>query len=96
MSNFRLDSNGIQELLNSAEVAALVKGAAEDGAAAVRAQKPDADVVVDTYTTRPSSRLTERAAASVTIREPQARLWQARDGVLTKAMAGLGLEVTEK
>ena len=96
MSNFRIDSNGLQELLNSSEVAGIVKGYADKGAKIVQAQKPDADVVVDTYTTRPSSTLTPRAAASVTVREPQARLWQAREGLLTRAMASLGLEVTEK
>ena len=82
-----LDSAGMAELLNSDEVADLVKGVADRVATQVRGAVDARDgVVVDTYTT-------DRAAASVTIRDPRARLWQARDGVLTRAVASAGLEV---
>lgn len=66
-----------------------VTGAAQTIATHVRAQQPEADVVVDVYQT-------DRAAASVTIREPEARLWQARDGILTRAAGAAGLEVRSR
>ena len=85
--DLKLDHAGIAELLNSDEVARLVKGVADQVATQVRGAVDARDgVVVDTYTT-------DRAAASVTIRDPRARLWQARDGVLTSAVASAGLEV---
>lgn len=89
MSNkdLKLDHAGIAELLKSAEVATHVKGVAEQVASQVRGAVDARDgVVVDTYTT-------DRAALSVTIRDPRARRWQARDGVLTRAVASVGLEV---
>lgn len=55
----------------------------------VRSQQPDADVVVDSYTT-------DRSAASVTIRDPRARLWQVRDGILTRAAGTVGLRVRSR
>lgn len=90
MADIRLDSAGIAKVLNSAPVAAALHDLAENVAADVRAREPDADdVVVDDYRT-------DRAAASVTIRDTRGRLWQVRDGVLSKAAAGQGLEVTER
>lgn len=92
MSSFkldRLDHGGIAETLKSAPVAAAVRTLAEQVAGSVRSQKPGVDVVVDSYTT-------DRAAASVTIRDVRARGWQVRDGVLTRAASGAGLEVTER
>ena len=88
MSNdLKLDHAGIAELLNSDEVAGLVKGVADRVASQVRGAVDARDgVVVDQYRT-------DRAAASVTIRDPRARLWQVRDGVLTSAVAAQGLEV---
>ena len=86
-NNVKLDHAGMAELLNSDKVAGLVKGLADRVASQVRGAVNARDgVVVDTYTT-------DRAAASVTIRDPRARLWQARDGVLTSAVASVGLEV---
>lgn len=85
---FRRDNRGIAEILKTQfkdETHAL----AEQIAANVRAQKPDADVVVDDY-------MTDRAASSVTIRDVRGKLWQVRDGVLTRAAAAVGLEVTER
>lgn len=84
----KLDSKGIAQLLKSAEVAAAVRDIAEQVAGSVRSTV-DADVVVDSYQT-------DRAAASVTIRDARGRTWQVRDGVLTRAAAANGLEVTER
>lgn len=81
----KLDTAGVGEVLKSGEMAAVITGLAQSVAANVAR----GDVVVDSY-------VTDRAAASVTIREPQAMLWQARDGILTKAASAAGLEVTER
>lgn len=83
-----LDHAGISEVLKSGPMAAAVSSVAESVAAGVDVDAEDG-VVVDTYTT-------DRAAASVTIRDAQGALWQARDGVLTRAAAGAGLEVNAK
>lgn len=87
--DFRLDHGGVAEILKSGPVAAVVRALAEQVAGGVRGQKPGAEVVVDSYTT-------DRAAASVTIRDVRGRRWQVRDGVLTRAAAQAGLEVTER
>lgn len=90
MVKIDLDHSGIAKFLKSSKVAAMTKQAAEDIAQDVRRQAPDAEeVVVDEYET-------DRAAASVTIRDVRGRLWQVRDGILTRAAAGKGVEVTEK
>lgn len=89
MADFRLDSDGIKALLNSAEVADAVHGLAERVAANVRGARPEADVVVDDYQT-------DRRASSVTIREAYARRLVVRDGLLIRQAAAEGLEVTSK
>lgn len=89
MADFQLDSDGIKALLNSDEFAAAIHDLAERVAANVRGARPEADVVVDDY-------VTDRRASSVTIREAYARRLQVRDGVLTRAAAAEGLEVTER
>lgn len=84
-----MDSDGIEEVLRSPEMADLMLSTAEeiDGA---MLPLPDGDpVVIDQYET-------DRQAASVTIAHPLGKLWQARDGVLTKAAAAVGLDVKEK
>lgn len=86
MADVRLDSDGIAKLLNSPEVARAVRELAERVADGVKAQKPGADVAVDDY-------VTDRRASGVSILERQARTWQARDGILTRAAASAGLEV---
>lgn len=85
----KLDSAGISQVLHSAGVARALHTKAEEIAGAVRSARPDADVVVDDYTT-------DRAASSVTIRDARGRLWQVRDGILTRAAAASGLEVAER
>lgn len=84
----KLDHAAIRQMISSRAFSDLVHDAALDIAAAVHASKPGSDVAVDRYTT-------DRAAASVTIRDVRGRIWQARDGVLTRAAAAAGLEVTE-
>lgn len=85
----RLDHAGIAELLKSGPFRDAVHDVASTVADSVRQSHPDADVVVDDYTT-------DRAASSVTIRDPRAAAWQAQDGVLTRAAAAAGLEVKTK
>lgn len=83
----RLDHAGMEEMLKSSGVAVAVNATARAVAASVRASRPEArDVVVDSY-------VTDRAAASVTIRDRRGRLWQVRDGILTRAAAAAGLDV---
>lgn len=88
--DLRLDSAGVLQILKSRGVRAAVRQRAEQIAGQVRLEKPDAqEVVVDSYET-------DRAAASVTIRDARGRLWQVRDGVLTRAASSTGLEVTAR
>lgn len=89
-AKIQLDTKGIRSVLSGADVASAVRGLAEQAAGNARAVLPaGTDVVVDSYTT-------DRAAASVTIRDGRGRLWQVRDGVLTRAASALGLEVTAR
>jgi hypothetical protein len=85
MITYKPDRQGTGLILRETYRAA-VTDAAQRIATNVRTQRPDADVVVNTYTT-------DRSAATVTIREPEARLLQVRDGILTRAAAAAGLEV---
>lgn len=84
-----LDHKGIDEILKSEGVKAAVHDLAEKIASEVRATDDSLDVVVDDYTT-------DRAAASVTIRDQRGRLLQVRDGILTRAASAVGLEVKER
>lgn len=86
---FRRDSKGLADILKSDAVRDVIHAEAEEVASAVRARQRDVDVVVDDYTT-------DRAASSVTIRDPLAQEMQARDGILTAAAAAAGLEVRAK
>lgn len=89
MADIELDSAGIVEVLNSGAVAAAVSERAEAIAGSVRSSTGSPDVVVDSYTT-------DRSAASVTIRDVRGRVWQARNGVLTRAASSAGLEVNAR
>lgn len=82
---FKRDSAGIAQILKSPEIAAAVRRRAEG----IAAQISGVEVVVDSYTT-------DRAAASVTIRDRRGQAMQANEGVLTRAAAAQGLEVTER
>jgi hypothetical protein len=83
---FRRDSPGLDDVLQSIDFGQIA--AAETIAAIVREHR-GAEVIVDTYTT-------DRLAAAVTIRDVRGRAWEARDGVLTRAAAAVGLEVTSR
>lgn len=85
---FKPDHPGRAEILRT-QFKEETHALAQQIAANVRASHPDADVVVDDY-------MTDRAASSVTIRDVRGRIWQVRDGVLTRAAASAGLEVTER
>lgn len=86
-TKIKLDHAGWAQVLKSQEVAGAVGGFADKVASTVRESVPaGTDVVVDRYTT-------DRAAASVTIRDAMGKLWQVRDGVLTRAAAANGAEV---
>ncbi len=85
---FKRDSAGLAALLKSGPFAAAVESLAEDIASNV-AQRRGADVVVDRYTT-------DRAAASVTVRDRRALKWEAEDGDLHSAATGMGLDVRSK
>lgn len=85
---FRRDNRGIRSILLT-EFKDDTHALAESIASNVRSQKPDLDVVVDDYTT-------DRAASSVTVRDVRGMIYQVRDGLLTRAAAAAGLEVTER
>jgi hypothetical protein len=87
MGSFKFDKKGATEILKS--MGGETHRVAVEIAGNVRAQEPDADVVVDDY-------VTDRAASSVTVREPEARIWEARDGLLAKAAGRAGFEVVAK
>lgn len=81
------DHTAWAEVLKGQDVADMVAEFASTVADNVRASLPaGTDVVVDRY-------VTDRAAASVTIRDAMGKLWQVRDGVLTRAAAAAGVEV---
>jgi hypothetical protein len=90
MGDFDIDHAGVREILQSAEVRAAVDQLAVEISSHVTGTVPTGtDIGVDSYTT-------DRAAASVTIRDAMGKLWQARDGVLTRAAAAAGIEVKAK
>lgn len=90
---FTRDQKGLQEYLNSPGVLSALHTFADPMAESVRSSKPGVDVVVDEYTARAKGRFTARHAVSVAIRDPRARTWQVRDGILTRAAASQGLTV---
>lgn len=86
MANFRRSSKGLREVLKMPGTAKAVHDAAASIAGNI---DPGRDAVVDDYTT-------DRAASSVTVREPDAKLRQIKDGELTRAAAAAGFEVRER
>lgn len=90
---FKRDSAGIQQILNSPKMTAALRQFAEPAAAEVREAHPDAEVVVDDYTAKEKGRFTKRAATSIVVKDPRGRLWETRDGLLTRAAGNQGLEV---
>lgn len=87
--NFKRDEAGIREMLQTAWKDD-THDLAEQIAAQCCAAHPDLEeVVVDDY-------VTDRAASSVTIKDVRGKIYQTRDGLMTKAAAAVGLEVTER
>lgn len=86
LQSFRLDAQGVREVLKGPEVRQAVDGLAGAVAAHVRPKVPGTTVSVRAYTT-------DRGAASVTVQDVRAMAWQARDGILTRAAGEVGLEV---
>ncbi|MGF7125015.1 hypothetical protein [Rhodococcus sp. BE178] len=87
---FQLDHEGIQKLLKSQEIVAMVDGIASDIAANARGLlDDDVEVGIDTYTT-------DRHVASVAIKHPGGRGMQLKRGALTKAAGMVGLEVKSR
>ena len=94
---FHPDRGGFTEILTGMQPQ--IDGLARAVAADVSAQLPSdgtGDVIAESYDFKPRGRTSDRAAASVAIRRPDAKLRQARDGILTRAAARQGLEVRAK
>lgn len=84
-ATFKRDSSGIREFLQTDPgVRREIDAAARRVAAGV-----PMDTTVDAYTT-------DRAAAAVTVKDRRGAAEQAKRGVLTRAAAAAGLEVTVK
>lgn len=92
----RLDRAGVRSILKSDEFFALVEAVAEEVADYARADAPDVDgipgdielpIEVDVYET-------DRAAAAVILAHPAGIAVQAKHGLLTRAAARAGLEVS--
>lgn len=91
------NEKGIEQILSSAAMQAAVTGNAETIAAALRAERPDLDVLVQDFAFTPTKRAKgRRAASSVWLLHPAAKRMQAADGIMTRAAAQAGLEVTDK
>lgn len=86
---FRPNRKGISEILKTQSAAAVNDLAAQIQGQAQASVGDEAEVTMEAYTT-------DRAAASVTIASPRGMEMQARDGILTRAAASLGLEVRSK
>ncbi len=86
---FKRDTKGLGQILKSNGVARAVHILAERTMNNAQGTWPDADMVVDDY-------VTDRVASSVTIREADARLREVKEGILSRAAARAGLEVTER
>jgi hypothetical protein len=87
-TRLKLDFDGIREIANSEEMAAMVHEAGERIAHAAK-KDTQSPVVVNDYTT-------DRKACAVTIADDDGLAMQARDGILTKAAGSIGVDVTEK
>ncbi len=88
-AGFKRDSKGLGQVLKMNGVKRAVHIVAERTMNNALGVWPDADMVVDDY-------VTDRAASSVTIREHNAHLREVKEGVLSRAAARAGLEVTER
>lgn len=98
---FRRDVAGIGAVLKSKPVQVMIEAAAKQVAANVDSQKLEA--TSGTSEGQPPqikgtvhTSVTDRARANVVIEHPAGQGMQAKHGVLTRAAAEAGLEVTEK
>jgi hypothetical protein len=91
----RLDHKGLAEVLRSAEVRREIAELTEQVADNARAQGHTVSSG-EPLPVEASVVTTDRAHGSVTIAHPAGVGMQAKYGVLTKAAAAAGLEVTEK
>ena len=94
MADLKLDHAGLAAVLKLPGVAQMTHDVAEEIATITteviaNVYGEDGDVVVDDY-------VTDRAASSVTVRHPLAKLWQVRDGLLTRTPATVGVEVVSR
>ena len=84
----------MQEILGGADVQGLTRQAAEGIASEIVSSHHPQNISIDNYQAHPGHRITDgRQLISVTVLDPRARLWQAQDGMLTRAAAAQGLEV---
>lgn len=87
-----LDRRGVGRILRTGKLPALVNRTAERIAEGVRSRLPNdgrGEVVVERYTT-------DRGAAAVVVKHPQARGLQAKYGIITAATSAVGLRVRAK
>lgn len=96
--NVKLNHAGVAAILKSAEMTALVNGAAEEIAENVRAQgitvgafAGGSGEIALPVTVSPTT--TDRAHASVALAHPAGIAVQAKHGALTRAAAAAGLDV---
>lgn len=89
-SLFKRDEKGIREILKDPMWLAPLHAVVDPIAATARAAHPDMeDDAIDEY-------MTDRRAISYTVKDVRGLVWQTRDGLLTRAAAAVGLEVTER
>ena len=97
-SKVRLNSKGVEEILKSREMQAIVKAKAEQVARNVR----NMGIKVNDHDGGPkefdlpvqvSETITDRAHANVSLAHPSGESVQAKHGALTKAAAQAGLDV---
>lgn len=87
-----LNRSGVGNILRKGAVPAMVNEAAERIASGARRRLPNdglGDVVVERYTT-------DRGAAAVVVRHPQAVGLQAKYGILTASASGAGITVRSR
>lgn len=90
LTKFKVNSKGVQEFLQSQDVAKAVHDKAEEFESNLSLNfEPRRGVVVDDYTT-------DRAASSVTIRDVRGKNAETKQGALSRAASAAGLEVTRK
>lgn len=84
---FKMDRKGISQVLKN--LGPVTTSKANDLAERVRSSHPDVEVDVQAYTT-------DRAAATVMVKDNRGKELQITEGILTRAAAAVGLEVNPK